>query len=113
LHPSQKAPQGSFGNDAVSPTKPNNVVLPSVEPFSPHMQSDTVSPLNSVSPRTLKGVRKKQHDVVLSIHPKLDPTQPATQTRPKWKTIARKSAIQAQAQKLKAQASISSSLVLT
>jgi hypothetical protein len=70
----QKAPPTPLPNDVVSPTSTNDVVSFKVAPFLPHMQSDAISPLNGVGPRTLEGARKKQHSVVLMLCPYLDPT---------------------------------------
>jgi hypothetical protein len=58
LCPSQKAPQGPFGNGVVSPTKTNDAASSTIVPFPPHMESDTISPLNGVGPRTLEAQEK-------------------------------------------------------
>jgi hypothetical protein len=92
----QKAPPEPLPNDVVSPTSMNDVVSSQVAPFPSHMQSDAISPLNDDGPRTLKGARKKQHNIVLMLCQDLDPTRPANQTGLKWKNTARKSALRAQ-----------------
>jgi hypothetical protein len=86
-HPPKQAPPTPSPNDAVS--RPHQKA-----PLAP-LPNDIVSPTST-------------NDFVLMLHLDLEPTQPVKRTGPKWKNTARKSALRAQAQKLKAQASTSS-----